>query len=156
MVLNAWLVVSTSLNATSAELLAQSVFLALRLLAPPLFDNTEHEPTPVACPILTIVSQSRVGEDAVDDAVECTFNVNTLIVPASHDLWNDPLDGLSSNLPCWLVENVREVILGEHGMGGIRGVVIIKDDVLLGHTGLDDLIRAGVELGLDLVDDWDH
>lgn len=41
-------------------------------------------------------------------------------------------------------------------MGGIGGVVVVKDNELFLFTALDDLGGTSVELGLDLVDDGEY
>ena len=50
---------------------------------------------------------------------------------------------------------VGKVILGEHGVGRVSGVVIVEHNVLLVLAALDDLGGAGRELILDLLDDGD-
>lgn len=41
-------------------------------------------------------------------------------------------------------------------MGGIGGIVVVEDDELLFFAALDDLRGACIELGFDLVDDWEN
>lgn len=49
------------------------------------------------------------------------------------------------------------MVLGQHGVGGIRGVIIMEDDVLLLLAALDDLIGSSHELTLDILDErHDH
>ena len=40
-------------------------------------------------------------------------------------------------------------------MGGIGGAGVVKDNVLLIHAALDDLLRSSLEFGSDLMDNGD-
>jgi hypothetical protein len=46
---------------------------------------------------------------------------------------------------------VGEVVLGEHGVGGISRPVVVEDNVLLPLAALDNLLRAGRHLILNLL-----
>ena len=50
-------------------------------------------------------------EDTVDDAVDGTLGIGTLVIPALDDLWHGPLYDLRSDLASWLVQNIAEVVL---------------------------------------------
>ena len=41
-------------------------------------------------------------------------------------------------------------------MGGVRGVIVVKNDELFLLAALDNLGRARVELSLDLADNWEN
>ncbi len=46
------------------------------------------------------------------------------------------------------------MVLGQHGVRWIRTVIIVEDNQLLILTALNDLRRASIQFGLDLVNDW--
>ena len=50
---------------------------------------------------------------------------------------------------------VGEMILGQHGVSRVGGVVVLKDNMLLGLAALDDLSSSGGKLILDLIKDGD-
>lgn len=50
--------------------------------------------------------------------------------------------------------HVGKVVLGQHGMSRVGGLVIVKDDMLLVVARLNDLVGAGAQFVLDLADDW--
>ena len=92
-------------------------------------------------------------KDAVDDTVNDTLSIRTLVIPAFNNLWHSPLDDLRSDLTSRLVEHIAEVILGDHGVRRVGGAVIMEDNKLLLSAVVDDLRRACAELSLDLLDD---
>lgn len=54
---------------------------------------------------------------------------------------------------CVLIETyIREMILGQHGVGWIARGIVVKDNVLLLLAAVDNLGRAGVELVANLAD----
>ena len=73
---------------------------------PPPLDNTKHESANISCAILARHTLGWVIEDAMDDTVDSTVRVNSLIVPALHELRNNPLGDLGGYLACRLVEDL--------------------------------------------------
>jgi hypothetical protein len=111
LILDTLLVVFEVLNAISAEGAAQAVTLAVAQVIPPLLDLTEHESATLASAIIAVLTKSWVVENTVDDTVKGAGDVGVVIVPALHDLRDDPLQHSTGDLASRLVEYVTEVIL---------------------------------------------
>ena len=93
-------------------------------------------------------------EDTVNNAVEGSLNVNAFVIPGLDELRHDPFDSSTCDLAGRLIEDVGEMVLRKHRMGWVRGVVVTEDNMLLVHTSLNDFVRSGIELILDLIDEW--
>ncbi|KAG9967014.1 hypothetical protein KCU61_g36, partial [Aureobasidium melanogenum] len=84
-----------------------------------------------SCHHCSITPNMMVVEDTIDNTIESPGNVDVLVVPTLDNLRNDPLEHSTSNLSGRLVENVGEMILGEHRMLSCSLVVELKDGVNL-------------------------
>jgi hypothetical protein len=111
LVLDALLVVLEVLNAVPTEGAAQAVTLTITKVIPPLLDLTEHESATFTSAIITVLTKSWVVENTVDNAVKSAGNIGVVVIPAFHDLRDDPLQHSTSDLASRLVEYVTEVIL---------------------------------------------
>ena len=151
--MDALLVVLEVLNAVSAEVASQGFALTLVLVAPPLLDLAEHQATSITGTIIAVLAKSRVVKDTSDDAVHSAGDVGVLIIPALHDLGDNPLQHSAGDLAGGLVEDVGEVILRKHTVSGVCVVVVGEDSHLVVLAALDDLTGTGVKLVLDLGDD---
>ena len=81
-------------DTVAAQLATHLLLLVLRLGAPPALDDAKHEVSAVRGTIVTEVTLSGVMEHAVDDSVDGSVRVNTLVVPALDQLWDDPFEDL--------------------------------------------------------------
>lgn len=152
-ILDALFMIIAMLDTVSTELATKVIPLTLRLLLPPLLNNAEHDMTSVSGTVVANLTQGRMVEDTVDYTIESSGDIDVLVVPALDNLGNNPFQNSASNLSSRLIEDVREVILGEHRVGGIGRVVVVEDNQLLVATALDDFGRTSGELLLDLADD---
>jgi hypothetical protein len=140
-------------NAITAQLLAKGITFIVTLLTPPLLHRGEHGISNVNRAVFSVLSLSRVVEYTGDDSVQRAFDVDIFVIPALHQLGDSPLDTLRSDPSSRLVKDVGEVVLGKHGVGGVRRRVVIEDDVLLLPAALNHFRRAGFQFSLDLLDD---
>ncbi|EPE06016.1 hypothetical protein F503_02845 [Ophiostoma piceae UAMH 11346] len=152
-VLDALLVVLAVLDTLARQLAAVVLTLVVGHILPPLLHAAVHDRTAVRGTVAALLALGGVVQDAVDNAVERAGNVNVVVVPGVHDLGNGPGNDLARRAAGNLVENVAEVVLGQHRVGGVRAVVVVEDNELLGLAALDDLRGARGQLGLDLLDD---
>src|SRR5699024_10876542 len=51
---------------------------------------------------------------------------------------------------------VGEVVLGQHGVGWVGGVVVVEDNKLLLLAALNERVRSGLHLVSDLLDDGEN
>jgi len=107
------------LDTVPTELAAEFITLMLRLLLPPLLNNTEHDMTSVSSTVVANLTQGRMVEDTVDYTIESSGNIDVLVVPTLDDLRDNPFEYSATNLASRLVEDVGEVVLGEHRVGGV-------------------------------------
>jgi hypothetical protein len=54
-------------------------------------------------------------KDAIDDSSDGTIGIDPLVIPALHELWNDPLKDLRSNLSGTLVQNLLRLDYSQLG-----------------------------------------
>lgn len=153
LILDTLLMVLEVLDAISAERAAQAVTLAVTHIIPPLLDLTEHESASITSAIIAVLAKSWVVKNTIDNAIECAGNVDVIIVPALHDLRDNPLQDSTGDLTSRLIEYVGKMIFAEHAVGGIGVVVVGENSHLVLLAALDDLARAGVQLILNLRDD---
>jgi hypothetical protein len=152
-ILDALLVITSFLDATSGELVTKFVLFASVLAAPPLLDNAKHGVTTVSDTILPHIALGGVVENAMDDAVVDAADIDVFVIPCLDNLGDYPLHSCLRDFSSGFIEDVGEVVFAEHRVRGVRGAVIVKHDVLCVLGRLDDLIATGVEFVLDLADD---
>ena len=108
-ILHAFLVILAVHDAIAAELSTVFLLLALVHVSPPLFNNTKHQTSAIDCTILTLIAESGMMEDAIDDSVDGAVCIDARIIPAGDELRNYPFQDLRGNLASWLIENLKSV-----------------------------------------------
>jgi hypothetical protein len=102
-------------NTVTAQLLAKLLLFVRLLRAPPTFNDAKHEAPTIDSTIITLVPESWMMKDAIEDSSDGTIGIDPLIVPALHELWNDPLKDLRSNLSGTLVQNLLRLEIPSSG-----------------------------------------
>jgi hypothetical protein len=152
-VVDTFLVVLAVLNTLTGQLAAVLLSLLVTHLVPPVLDTFIGAATAFLDLSVSKVTLSGVVHDTVDDVVEESLHIDTLIINGIHELRNNPLNYSGSIASSDLVQDVREVILGKHRVSGVRGAVIVEDDVLLVLTACNNLIRTSLQLVSDLLNE---
>ena len=88
------------------KLLAERFAFSVTLFTPPFFHSSKHDMTDISCPISPLVMQCGMVEDPIYDSIEGSLDVNILIVPTFHQLWDRPLDNLRGYPTRWFIEDV--------------------------------------------------
>lgn len=107
----------------------------------PLSHNFVHRIVHLAI----VISQRGMMEDA-HAVVQHLVNRHIWVVPSVDNTWCDVLQDCHSNLSSRLIENVGEVVLGEHTVSGVGGVRISPDLKLMLRCRVNDSRRAALEL----------
>ncbi|KAI6761460.1 hypothetical protein HG531_002013 [Fusarium graminearum] len=137
-VLNTLLVVLSVLDTISGQLATVFLTLTIAHLLPPLLNTLEEAVTTFLSLAASQVALSGMVQNTVDNIIEESIHVGTVVIDGIHELGNDPLNHRGSISTSNLIENLS---------------VIVKDDVLLALTACDDLIGTGLELVADLLDE---
>lgn len=134
---------------------AQDVVQARAAVRPgvhPVLDGLEHGPVR----LVVHVAQRGVVEDAqavVQDLLDGDVNV----LPGIEDAGHDVLEDRGGDLARGLVEDVGEVVLGEHRVRGVGAVRVRPGLVLVPPRGVDDAGRSGLQgLGRGIDDGTDE
>jgi hypothetical protein len=104
---NTLLVVLTILNAFSGQLLTVIITLAVTHVVPPLLDTFVGAATTLLNLAASEVTLSRMMHHTVDDIVEESIHVDTLVIDGIHELRNNPLHHRSSVSPSNLVQDLH-------------------------------------------------
>ena len=102
------------------------IMTAVRSGVNPVLNCLEHR----AVRFITHISGSWMVEDlqtVMGDLIHRDIDVLPCIQNTGYDVSQDS----SSNLTGWLVKHVGKVILGQHGVGGIRAMRIVPHFVLM-------------------------
>jgi hypothetical protein len=108
-ILNTFLVILTVHDTIAAQLCAVLLLFTLVHVSPPLLDNSKHQTSAIDSAVLTLVTESGMMEDAIDNSVDCAVCIDVRVIPAGDELRNDPFENLRGNLASWLVENLEPV-----------------------------------------------
>lgn len=113
-VMNAFFVVLTFEDTLTRQLPTERVPFDVTLAAPPVFDGSKHDAPDIGGAISSVFTVRGMMKDTTDDSVQSSPNVNILVIPALHQLWDRPLDNLGSYPTRRFIKDVREVVLGKH------------------------------------------
>lgn len=134
-----YLVVLPCLDALRAEQVVQSV-ARVALMVNPLLDSLKH----LAVDLKVVVTDCRMVEYSAD-IVQDLLLWYIWVIPSIHNARGDVLQNSCSDLTSRLVQNVAEVILGQHGVGRVGAPGVIPNEVLLLSTGINDGAAASLQ-----------
>jgi hypothetical protein len=100
------LVVLAVLDTIAGQLATIILTLAVTHLSPPLFDALEETMTTFLNLTVSKVSLSGMVQNTVDDVVEESIHIGTLVIDGIHELGNNPLNHRGSISTSDFVENL--------------------------------------------------
>lgn len=103
------------------------------MLVGPFLDSAEHIPLEVN----SLVAEGRMVE-SLEDIVADFVDGDGGILPGIQDAGNGVLQDCDRDTSCTRVEDVGEVVLGEHTVGGIGAARVVPGLVLGASAGGDD------------------
>jgi hypothetical protein len=101
------LVVLSVLDTVSGQLAAIILTLTIAHFLPPLLNTLEEAVTTFLNLAVSEVALSGMVQNTVNDVVEESIHVGTLVVDSIHELGNDPLNHRGSVSTSNFVENLR-------------------------------------------------
>ena len=110
-IMNSFFMVLAMQDTFARQLFTKRATLAITLFAPPFLHCSKHHSTHVTRTISAIVTQCRVVENTSYYSIQSSCDVDILVIPAFHDLRDGPLDDLRGYAPCWLIEDIRKMVL---------------------------------------------
>ena len=135
-------IVATVVLACTNGLGAQNlVQVPTAVVVRPLLDHFEHAVVDLAA----AVSETRMVEHA-HAVVEDLFDGHVWVVPRVNDPRSDVLQDSYGNLTSGFVQDVGEMILGKHAVGGVSRGGNGPDLVLMLCSCVDDRRRSTLEL----------
>jgi hypothetical protein len=142
------LVVLPSLHTFRAKNVVQ-VRASVRFRVHPGVDSLEHD----AVGFVVHVSHSGVVEYS-HAIVQHLFNGDVHVLPRVEDTGNDISQDGRGNLARRLIKHVREMVLGQQGVGGVRARGICPRPILMFSRGIHNTGRPSLQLLRSCVNNW--